>query len=94
MKDYITMATEERLRVSECKAKLDWALPSVSRFERSSRLAAGAGKLSPPKPRRRERNSSDHIRHARSRRRGFACRIRACTAVAGMFGTTGCARQE
>ena len=38
-------ADEERLRVSECKAKLAWALPSVSRLERSSRLAAGAEKI-------------------------------------------------
>ena len=43
-------ADEEWLRVSECKAKLAWALPSVSRLERSSRLAAGAGKLTPPRP--------------------------------------------
>ena len=41
-------ADEERLRVSECKAKLAWALPCVSRLERSSRLAAGAEKLTPP----------------------------------------------
>ena len=69
-------ADEEKLRVSECKTKLAWALPSVSRLERSSRVAAGAEKLTPPKPRRRNNKIKIYTARFNPTKRIGACRLR------------------